>query len=384
MSKHEVIEADSLTPLEIREDDPIAAAVRAVEEMRASSVAFQTNMTTELRTRDERISQLETRLNRPAIITRMNEDEPSLEMRALVNYARYGIQRMPQEEIRSLNFAGGSADGAALVPQEFIAQLIRNLVLVSPVRSLALVGQCSTEQVTLPKRTANLTAALVAETAASSSSQSTYAQQQIPIYEARSYTDITQQLLEDSAFDLSTELANDLGTAFGQLEGQLFVAGTGTAQPLGLINTTGMAGITSATSGTVTADDIMNLLYSLPSFYASRGTWVMNRQTIGAIRLLKTTIGSYIWQENFQVGAPPTLLGRPVVEFPDMPNIAASAIPIIFGDFSNFRIFDRVALSLLRDPFTQQGTSVVRFWARRRFGGAVVQPAAFAALTVHA
>ena len=95
--------------------------------------------------------------------------------------------------------------------------------------------------------------------------------------------------------------------------------------------------------------------------------------------------GRYIWQEPLSQGNPATILGRPVLELPDMPDVAAGAIPVVFGDFgSGYRIFDRVNLSVLRDPYSQQVHGLVRFHARRRVGGGVTKTEAFKFLTMHA
>ena len=136
----------------------------------------------------------------------------------------------------------------------------------------------------------------------------------------------------------------------------------------------------------LTADDIIDLYHDLPTAYASRAVWTMNRKTIGTVRKLKSTSGDYLWQAPLSSDNPPTLLGRPVIElpdFPDYPDSAEEATPIAFGDFqSAFRIFDRVNLSVLRDPYSQQVNGLVRFHARRRVGGGVTKPEAIRLLKV--
>lgn len=112
----------------------------------------------------------------------------------------------------------------------------------------------------------------------------------------------------------------------------------------------------------------------------------MNRSVIGSVRKLKNANGDYLWQDALTAGNPPTILGRPVVELPDMPDYPAAdaeALPIVFGDFkSAFRIFDRVNLSVLRDPYSQQVNGLVRFHARRRVGGGVTKAEALRLLKV--
>jgi HK97 family phage major capsid protein len=136
----------------------------------------------------------------------------------------------------------------------------------------------------------------------------------------------------------------------------------------------------NAAGATVAADDLVELFHELPTFYASRGTWLMNRRTMGAIRKMKTTTGEYIWHDNpsaeasLPFGNAGTLLSRPIVEMPDFPDIAPSTVAIAFGDIqSAYRIFDRVSVDILRDPFTQRTTGQTRFHARKRVGGDVAK-----------
>ena len=109
----------------------------------------------------------------------------------------------------------------------------------------------------------------------------------------------------------------------------------------------------------------------------------MNRTTIGAVRKMKAGDGDYLWRDSLSEGNPPTILGRPVVELPDMPDVAADANPIVFGDMrQGYRIVDRVALSVLRDPYSRATNGQTRFHARRRVGGDVVKAEALRLLKV--
>ena len=110
-----------------------------------------------------------------------------------------------------------------------------------------------------------------------------------------------------------------------------------------------------------------------PPAYRGNGAWMMNSTTVGAVRKLVTSTGAPLWVDSLAAANPPTILGRPVIEAIDMPDIAANAFPVVFGDFNSaYRIYDRVSLTLLRDPFTQATNGLVRFHARRRVGGDVV------------
>jgi HK97 family phage major capsid protein len=132
---------------------------------------------------------------------------------------------------------------------------------------------------------------------------------------------------------------------------------------------------------------LIDLFHAVPSVYAANGTWLMNRANMGNARKLKTSgTGVYLWQDSLQPGNPPFLLGRPVVEIPDLVTSGSpSDVAIAFGDRNQaFRIFDRVNLEVLRDPYTLAKRSIVAFHARKRVGSALVNGDAVRALTVAA
>lgn len=128
----------------------------------------------------------------------------------------------------------------------------------------------------------------------------------------------------------------------------------------------------------LSADALISLLYAMPATYRNRGSWVMNGTTLAAIRKLKDGHGNFLWQPSYQAGQPETILGRPVVEMKDMPDVAAAATPVIFGDFkAGYRIYDRVELAVKDDPYTQAMNGMVRFHARKRVGAGVVRTDVF-------
>ncbi len=387
MNAHIALEDVAVLPLEIRSEadntDPLAAATAAVEEIRSAADEFRTQHQNELRAANERIAALETRLNRPGT-QQEQRNEPAIEQRAFINFARTGVERMEAEEIRALTVSTDTA-GGYLAPEQFVAELDRNLVLFSPIRSVARVTPAGAGEIVLPKRTGTMTASWGGETTPATATQPAYGQQKINVYELKCYVDVSNTLLEDAAFNLEAELAFDLAEEFGRAEGAAFINGDGTGKPNGLLNTAGIE--TLETNGAdLKADDLIDVFHDLPGAYASRAVWGMNRSVIGTVRKLKNANGDYLWQDALTAGNPPTILGRPVVEFPDMPDYpaaSAEAFPIVFGDFmSAFRIFDRVNLSVLRDPYSQQVNGLVRFHARRRVGGGVTKAEALRLLKV--
>jgi HK97 family phage major capsid protein len=279
------------------------------------------------------------------------------------------------------------ADGGYInSPAAFLTELDRNLVQFSPIRSVARVSTVSVGEVILPKRTAGPTAHWVGETAGRSSAQPTYAQQPFSVKEAACYVDVSNRLIEDAAFDIEAELAFDLGEEFGRLESAAFWNGAGGDEPTGLMSA-GIQSVHSANSDAISAEDIIDLFHALPGAYAANATWAMNRTTIGAVRKLKASDGHFLWTDALTAGNPATILGRPVIECPEADDVLGgnspqTTFPIVFGDWSHFRVFDRVATSILRDPYSIQTSGQVRFHARRRLTGGVSKTEAFRILEV--
>ena len=368
-------------------EDPLGltSATAAVEELRAGFETFREEKSAETRKLAERLEQIETRLNRPGIQTASRDDKGDLEMRAFAKFARYGREALSAEEQRTLSTdpSPGTA-GATLVPEQFLNELVRNLVEYSPMRQVARVQQVAGSPIKLPRRTAALQAAWVAEGSQSSSSEPTYGQHSVDVHEARVFVDVSNQLLEDSAFDLASELARDFAEEFGRLEGAAFVGGNGTTAPEGFLTSSEFE-TEEASGAAISADDLIDLFHAVPSTFASRGTWLMNRATMGAVRKLQSDVGTYLWADSIAPGNPATILGRPVVEMPDMPGAAEDAVPIAFGDWNaGYRIFDRIGLSVLRDPYSRGDYSEVRFLARRRVGGLLVNAEAVKGLAMPA
>jgi HK97 family phage major capsid protein len=321
-----------------------------------------------------RLDRIETRLARPSARIETKEDKAELETKAFASWLRGGVEALNDLEKKTLSTITTSpgTGGWNLVPETFLRELLRNLIEFSPMRSVARVQQVSGNPVLLPKRLNTMAAQWVAEEAEHGVSEPAYGQQSIPIFEARVTVEVTNALLEDAAFDISAELALDFAEEFGRLESLAFVRGNGTTEPEGFRTSANF--ITS--QGNITADALIDLFHSVPSVYAGRGTWLMPRSVMGTVRRLKATgTGNYLWTESLQPGDPPSLLGRPVVESPELLGAACSPTQaqVAFGDWSRaYRIFDRVGLEVLRDPFSGAKRSVVMFHARRRVGGALV------------
>lgn len=362
---------------ETKADDRLDRVLNAVEQIGTKVTGIETRLASEAK----RIDGIEKKSNRPGA-TAETKTDAERETKAFDVFIRRGPERVETKDLTvSSDVAGGY-----LAPEQFIAEMLKNLVLYSPIRSVARVSQTTASQVVFPRRTSALTAAWVTETGARSESQPAYGQLRLSVHEAACYVDISNQLLEDSGVDMAAELSTDLAEEFGRLEGATFVSGAGVNSPVGFMANDDVAEVVSGAASSVTADSIISIYHELPTEYAMNGTWAMNRSTMSVMRKLKSGDGQYLLLPAGVNGAPAeTLMGRPILECPDMDNVGAGLFPIAFGDFrQGYRIIDRLQLSVLRDPYTQQANGLVRFHARRRLAAGVAKAEAIKKLKVAA
>jgi HK97 family phage major capsid protein len=376
-----------ISPLEFKDDeaDPSAVVTKALDELRNTVDGRLKAVETKASASDkltDRLDKLEAKLNRPAAGNESDADG-EIERKAFNSYLRHG-DRVSQDEIKTLTVSG-DPQGGYLAPAETSTEFIRDLVEFSPIRALATVRPTSAPSVSYPKRTGVTNAKWKGETQASEGSEPTFGQIEIPTREVNTYVDISNQLLADSAGVAEAEVRLALAEDFGKKEGLAFVKGVGPLAPEGLLSNADVLHTASGQAATLGANDaavadlLISHFYSLQAGYRSRGTWLMNGTTLAAIRKLKSegSFGMYLWQPAYAAGAPETILGRPVIEVPDMDSIGANAVPILFGDVASaYRIIDRLALSILVNPYIQATNGITRIHATRRVGAAVVRPAA--------
>uniref|UniRef100_UPI00286E9AD3 phage major capsid protein n=1 Tax=Phenylobacterium sp. TaxID=1871053 RepID=UPI00286E9AD3 len=364
-------------------EDPLAAISAALDERDGAVKSRFTDLETKLAQAVERADRLETAFKRHGT----GGDEttgPTLEEKAFSTFLRTGPDGLPEVERKSLT-VGTDTAGGYLTTSQFEREIIKNLVQFSPIRQAARVGQMASGEIIIPRRTGAPTAYWVGETDARTGTQAAYGQARITAHESACYIDVSQKLLEDAEFSVENEIAMDLAEEFARLEGYAFVVGNGVGKPVGILSDTGVTSVVSGAAATVTADGLINILYALPAFYRNKATWMMNGTTLAAIRKLKDGNGQYLWMPGLMAGQPETILGRPVVEAVDMPDVGAGLTPIAVGDFMQaYRIYDRTGMSILRDPYTMATSGLVRFHARRRVGGDVVKAESLRKLTISA
>ncbi|CZT34622.1 phage major capsid protein [Rhizobium sp. 9140] len=351
--------------------DPLAAATAAVDELRTGFTEYRAGSETTITELRSQIAAMETRMNRPGFGTAAPA-EVSLERRAFSSFLRLGDNRMSAEEVRAL-IVGDDTKGGYLAPAEFQTEVIKGIVDLSPIRQAVRVGSTSAGSVILPKLTGRPTASWVGEDEERPETTMTYGQIEIPVHELACYIDVSLRLLEDSAINVESEIATELSQEFAIKEGAALSNGDGAKKPQGVQRMPGVAEVVNGSATALNPDRLVALMYALPAQYRSNASWLMNGTTLGLIMTMKDGQGNFLWQPSYQAGQPSTLLGRPIIEDPSMPDIANGAYPIQFGDFSkSYRVFDRVGMSVLRDPYTQATRGLVRFHARRRVGGGPV------------
>lgn len=361
-------------------NEPAANAEPVVEQKALDAMKAEMNA---------RLDKIEAKANRPvaATVDHPNGENDNLESKAFVEFMRRGVERMDQKAAATLTVATDASAGY-LAPTDFGSEILKKLVEFSPIRSYARVISISAPEIKYPRKLTGVAATWVDETEDRTQSDQTYEQATFTPYELATFVDVSNQLLEDNAYNLEGELMADFAEAFGVAEGAAFVNGNGTGKPKGLLAAnTGIKEMktgAAANLGTDPAATIIAMFHGLQSAFAQNGIWLMNRKTLGELRTLKDGNGRFIMVEPITAGMPLTLLGRPVIEAVDMPDIAANAVPIMFGDLSGYRIVDRIGLSVLRDPYSIATKGQVRFHARRRVGGDVSHPDRFLKLKVAA
>lgn len=322
----------------------------------------------------DRLDKIEAKANRPAGKFG-GDDQPSAERKAFAAYLRLG-NGAPAEDLKTLTVANDE-QGGYLAPVEMSTEMIRDLVEYSPVRSVASVRSIGSPSVKYPKRTGITNAAWEGETEESEESTVTFGQVEVPARKLMTYVDISNELLADSGGTAEAEVRLALSEDVGQKESLAFVNGSGVKEPEGLMTNEDIAEHLNGHASNLSADALIAMMYSLPAAYRNNGSWMLNGTTLGVIRTLKDGDGRYLWQPSFQAGQPETILGRPVVESVDMDNATSGKFPILYGDFSAYRIVDRLAMSILVNPYLLATKGVTRIHATRRTGGKVLQAARF-------
>ena len=281
---------------------------------------------------------------------------------------------------------GTDSEGGYLVPDEFERTLVEALEEENIFRTMAKIIQTASGDRKIPVVATKGTASWVDEEGAIPESDDAFGQVSIGAYKLATMIKVSEELLNDSVFNLESYIAREFARRIGAKEEESFFIGNGTGKPTGIFNATGGAelGVTAASATAITVDEIMDLFYSLKSPYRKNAVFVMNDSTVKAIRKLKDGNGQYLWQPSISAGQPDTILNRPVKTSAYVPTIAAGAKTIAFGDFGYYWIADRQGRSFQRLNELYAATGQVGFKATQRVDGKLILSEAIKVLKMKA
>ena len=354
--------------------DPLEASFEALEREEGEVAQLR-----------EEMAQLKSRMDaqavaaaRPALSGAKGRASPFVD-----NYLRKGLES--GIEMKALSGVTDPAGGYA-VPEEIDTEIGRLLTSISPIRAIANVVKVGSSGYRKLVTAGGTPSGWVSETATRPETATpTFIEVAPPFGELYANPAASQAMLDDAAFDVEAWLANEIATEFARAEGSAFVGGNGVNRPRGfLAGPTSAQGDSSRPFGTLqylatgsaggfganAADKLIDLVQALRPPYRQGATFVMNSATASTIRKLRTSDGAFLWQPGLVAGQPDSLLGYPVVEAEDMPDVAADSLSIAFGNFkTGYLIAERTETQILRDPYTNK--PFVHFYATRRVGGQV-------------
>jgi HK97 family phage major capsid protein len=308
------------------------------------------------------------------------------------------LRKGREVELKSISGVNPS-DGGYAVPKEIDALIASQLKQFSPIRQIAQIAQVGTADYRKLITTGGTASGWVAETDGRvETATPSFQEVAPPMGELYANPAATQTMLDDAAFDLEGWLAGEIGQEFARAEGAAFVGGTGVNQPKGFLAAPASLGADAArpfgTLQYVASGDaaglgativltLIDLVHAMKAGHRQGASWVMNSATLAQVRKLRNADGDLMWQPGLVEGQPDRLLGYPLVEAEDMPDVAANAFPIAFGNFkAGYLIAERSATTILRDPFTNK--PFVHFYATKRIGGQVLDSDAIKLLKIEA
>ena len=280
---------------------------------------------------------------------------------------------------------GVDANGGYLVPEEYDHRLIDILDEENVMRKLGTRITTSGEH-KINIAATKPAAAWIEEGGALTFGDATFDQIILDAHKLHVAIKVTEELLYDNAFNLENYIMQQFGKALANAEEDAFINGTGTGQPLGILAATGGAdvGVTAKSATAITADELIDLIYSLKRPYRKSAAFLLNDQTLAAIRKLKDNYGQYLWQPSLQAGEPDRILGYAAYTSPYFPAVAAGKPAVAFGDFSYNNIGDRGTRSFAELKELFAGNGMVGFVAKERVDGKLVLPEAVKLLKMKA
>ena len=295
-------------------------------------------------------------------------------------------QKVVRPEVMNALQVGTDSEGGYLVPDEFEHTLVEALQEENIFRKLAHIIQTASGDRKIPVVASKGTASWVDEEGSITESDDSFGQVSIGAYKLGTLIKVSNELLNDSVFPLEGYISKEFARRIGAKEEDSFFNGDGDGKPVGIFHSTGGAqvGVTAASTSAITADEIIDLFYSLGAPYRKKAVWVLNDATVKSIRKLKDGNGNYLWQPALTADTPDTLLGRPVYTSTSVPTIASGAKVIAFGDFSFYWIADRQGRIFKKLSELYATTDQNGFVATQRVDGKLILPEAIKVLQMKA
>ena len=295
-------------------------------------------------------------------------------------------QKVVRPEVMNALQVGTDSEGGYLVPDEFEHTLVEALQEENIFRKLAHIIQTASGDRKIPVVASKGTASWVDEEGSITESDDFFGQVSIGAYKLGTLIKVSNELLNDSVFPLEGYISKEFARRIGAKEEDSFFNGDGDGKPVGIFHSTGGAqvGVTAASTSAITADEIIDLFYSLGAPYRKKAVWVLNDATVKSIRKLKDGNGNYLWQPALTADTPDTLLGRPVYTSTSVPTIASGAKVIAFGDFSFYWIADRQGRIFKKLSELYATTDQTGFVATQRVDGKLILPEAIKVLQMKA
>lgn len=312
---------------------------------------------------------------------------------AFESYLRKGVNDVGPQDRKTLTEGVDSA-GGFLVPEDYQVELIKKIATMATIRNRARVATTGRDLAKWPKvnyttddkYTSGVRLTWTGEAPSSSTAHRVTDPQfglySIPVHTAMASFPMSNDLIEDSAFDILGISSDLLAEAFTLDENNAFINGSGVGRPMGMLTQVdgdGPASVVSGSGSTLTADGIIDLIYALPAQYEANAVTIMSKATEKVIRKLKDSQNNYLWPVWPQVGnfgvSPRELLGYPVFRDEFMPAIASNAYPVIHGDLRGYLVLDRVGLSIQRlTDSAYAELNLTGLLARKRVGGQTIEP----------
>jgi HK97 family phage major capsid protein len=333
------------------------------------------------------------RLGAGTIDTTVKESEVAIEYKAAyTRFLKVGLNRLNSAEVKALSAGDDQAGGYITIPDQHRTELITKQRVVSAMRQIARVLPAIPGGSSITPSQENDLSDAVWTTevkAVSFDTVSPFGRRVLTPHPLSKGIKVSRTLMRSAMFSIDAWVTDQFAYKFGVPEENAFINGTGAAQPLGLLNTASLPVFTTAASTTVTADDVINWIYSLPARYAAGARILCNRAFIRRARLLKGTDNNYLWQPGLQGGSPSAILDTPYVfsdQYDDGLSGAdaweANAVVAVIGDYSYYWIVDSLDMSIQRVDELYAETDQVGFIGRKATDGMAVLAEAFYGLKI--